>query len=173
MCNDIDDIIFFSILIGEAQRAAEALEAAAATSPMAEASLIETRKLIAEAMSYIKSIETGNMGYSVAGSDKEEEIVEGAKEITRVNGTRSAEIEKLGEMGLQANVNGTAHADPSSSSTSSSSLTSSSLSSWSDLSLKRKEVEENGEKQEKGSKGRRWVCGRLVEVEDEDADEEQ
>ncbi|KAK1414204.1 hypothetical protein QVD17_29945 [Tagetes erecta] len=160
-------ILRANILIGEAQRAAEALEAAAATSPMAEASLIETRKLIAEAMSYIKSIETGNAGSSAAGSDKEE-VVEDAKEITRVNGTRSAEVEKLDETRLQGNVNGTAHVDPSSTSSSSSLLMS-----WSDLSLKRNEVEEDGVKQEKGSKGRRWVCGRLVEDEDEDEDEDE
>ncbi|KAI3814882.1 hypothetical protein L1987_14529 [Smallanthus sonchifolius] len=163
----IEAILRANILIGEAQRAAEALEAVAAKSPMAESSLIETRKLIAEAMSYIKSIEMGNTGSSRAGSDKEE-IVEGVKEIARgrVNGTPSAEIAKLGDVGLKANanVNGTAHVDLSASS---------SLMTWSDSSLKRKEVEEDGEKQKKGGKGRRWVYGRLVEDEDEDEDEDQ
>ncbi|KAJ0677395.1 hypothetical protein HanOQP8_Chr12g0436291 [Helianthus annuus] len=172
-------ILRANILISEAQRAADALEAAAAKSPMAKASLIETRKLIAEAMSYIKSVEMVNSGSLGADSD-EEEIAEGVKEIeqeTRVNGTPCVEIAKLGEVGLQANVNGTARVDlsssPSSSSSSSSSIdsilsSSSSSSSWSDLSLKRKEVKEDGEKQEKRGKGRRWVCGRLVEDEDED-----
>ncbi|KAK9060545.1 hypothetical protein SSX86_021249 [Deinandra increscens subsp. villosa] len=165
-------ILKANILIGEAERAAEALEAAAAKSPMAEASLIETRKLIAEAMSYINSIEMGNTGSSGAGSDKEE-IVGGVHETEqgRVNGTRSVEISKLGEAGLQTNVNGTVHTDLSSSSSSilsSFASTSSSLSSMSDLSLKRKEVEEDGEKLKKGGRGRRWVCGRLVEDEDEE-----
>ncbi|KAF5776803.1 putative nuclease associated modular domain 3 [Helianthus annuus] len=175
-------ILRANILISEAQRAADALEAAAAKSPMAKASLIETRKLIAEAMSYIKSVETVNNGSLGADSD-EEEIAEGVKEIEqeeRVNGTPSVEIAKLGEVGLQVNVNGTARVDlsssPSSSSSSSSSIdsilsSSSSSSSWSDSSLKRKEVKKDGEKQEKRGKGRRWICGRLVEVEDEDEDE--
>ncbi|XP_076888224.1 uncharacterized protein LOC143538589 [Bidens hawaiensis] len=167
-------ILRANILIGEAQRAAEALEAAAAMSPVAEASLIETRKLIAEAMSYIKSIETGNSGALEAGSD--EEIVEGVKEIERgerVNGYPSVEIEKLGETGLQANVNGSVHTDLSSSIAPSPSPPSLSLPSpppSPSLSLR-----SDGEKQGKGGKGKRWVCGRLVEVEyqDEDEDEDQ
>ncbi|KAJ0724663.1 putative nuclease associated modular domain 3 [Helianthus annuus] len=89
-------ILRANILISEAQRAADALEAAAAKSPMAKASLIETRKLIAEAMSYIKSVETVNSGSLGADSD-EEEIAEGVKEIEqeeRVNGTPSVEKAK-------------------------------------------------------------------------------
>ncbi|KAI7737972.1 hypothetical protein M8C21_004934 [Ambrosia artemisiifolia] len=143
----------YNILIGEAQRAADALESAAATSPTAEASLIETRKLIAEAMSYIKSIEMGNSGTTGASFD-EEEIVEGVRENEQrgVNGTGSVEISKFGEEGLQANVNGIEH-----------------------------EVKEDGEKHENGGKRRKWVCGRLVEdgdgddvgVEDGDQDEDE
>ncbi|KAJ0515057.1 putative nuclease associated modular domain 3 [Helianthus annuus] len=158
-------ILRANILIGEAQRAAEALEAAAATSPTAEASLIETRKLIAEAKSYIKSIEMGNSGSAGASFDKEE-IVEGVREIEQrgVNGTGSLDIAKFGEEeGLQANVNGVEHVNLSSTATSSS---------WSDSTLKTKEVKEDGEKQEKGGKRRKWVCGRLVEV-DEDGDEDE
>lgn len=45
------------LLIGEAEKAAEALEVAAAVSPLAQASLIETRKLIAEAIESIGSID--------------------------------------------------------------------------------------------------------------------
>ncbi|KAL8138573.1 hypothetical protein V2J09_004574 [Rumex salicifolius] len=45
-------------LITEAEKAAKALEVAATTSPIAQASLIETRKLIAEAVQLIQSIET-------------------------------------------------------------------------------------------------------------------
>ncbi|GKC65328.1 nuclease associated modular domain 3, partial [Tanacetum coccineum] len=163
-------ILRANILIGEAQRAAEALEAAAAKSPMAEASLIETRKLIAEAISYIKSIETGNSGSAGAVPDKDE-IVEDASEIEQIGVNGAVETAKFGEASLQTNVNGMEHVKLSSSSSSSSSSTSSS---WSDLSLKMKEVGADGEKQEKGSKGRRWVCGRLVEVDEtEDQDEDK
>ncbi|KAL5755442.1 hypothetical protein ACOSQ2_020188 [Xanthoceras sorbifolium] len=45
------------LLIAEAEKAAKALEVAAAKSPIARASLIETRKLIAEATQSIESIE--------------------------------------------------------------------------------------------------------------------
>ncbi|XP_071741982.1 uncharacterized protein [Rutidosis leptorrhynchoides] len=166
-------ILRANILIGEAQRAAEALEAAAAKSPMAEASLVETRKLIAEAISYIKSIETDNSGTPGASFDKEE-IVAGVKDTEQkgVNGVATiglgaAEFEKFGDLGLEAN--GTERVDLSTMSLSSSPSTSSS---WSDLSLPVKKEETNGEKQEKGGKGRRWVCGRLVEDEDEDECEE-
>lgn len=49
------------LLIAEAARAAEALEIAALTSPLAKASLLETRKLIAEATLSIQSIEGGHL----------------------------------------------------------------------------------------------------------------
>ncbi|XP_074375816.1 uncharacterized protein LOC141717577 isoform X2 [Apium graveolens] len=45
------------LLIAEAEKAAKALELAATKSPLAQASLIETRKLIAEAIQSIESIE--------------------------------------------------------------------------------------------------------------------
>lgn len=47
------------LLIAEAEKAANALEVAAAWSPLAQASLVETWKLIAEAIQSMKSIETG------------------------------------------------------------------------------------------------------------------
>lgn len=46
------------MLIAEAEKAAKALEVAATTSPLARASLVETRKLIAEAIRSIESIDT-------------------------------------------------------------------------------------------------------------------
>ncbi|CAK8544995.1 unnamed protein product [Lathyrus sativus] len=46
------------LLIAEAEKAAKALEVAAATSPIARSSLIETRKLIAEAIQSLESIDT-------------------------------------------------------------------------------------------------------------------
>lgn len=48
----------FRLLIAEAERAAKALEVAALKSPLAKASLSETRKLIAEANLSLKSIES-------------------------------------------------------------------------------------------------------------------
>ncbi|KAG6788795.1 hypothetical protein POTOM_004872 [Populus tomentosa] len=50
-------------LIAEAEKAANTLEAAAARSPIARASLIEARKLIAEAIQSIESVDTG---YSIS-----------------------------------------------------------------------------------------------------------
>ncbi|KAJ4953393.1 hypothetical protein NE237_030225 [Protea cynaroides] len=49
------------LLIVEAEKAAMALEAAAVRSPLAQASLLETRKLIAEATQSIKDIEAGHV----------------------------------------------------------------------------------------------------------------
>ncbi|KAJ1390774.1 Nuclease associated modular domain 3 [Sesbania bispinosa] len=46
------------LLIAEAEKAAKALEIAATRSPIAQSSLIETRKLIAEAIQSLESIET-------------------------------------------------------------------------------------------------------------------
>lgn len=47
------------VLIAEAEKAAKALEVAALRSPLARASLMETRKLIAEAIQSIESIDAG------------------------------------------------------------------------------------------------------------------
>ena len=47
------------MLIAEAEKAAKALEVAAEKSPVAQASLVETRKLIAEAIQSISSIDEG------------------------------------------------------------------------------------------------------------------
>ncbi|KAF7134739.1 hypothetical protein RHSIM_Rhsim08G0245400 [Rhododendron simsii] len=54
-------IVQAKLLIAEAEMAAKALEAAAMTSPVAQASLIETRKLIAEAIQSLQSIEKGQI----------------------------------------------------------------------------------------------------------------
>lgn len=51
-------VAFCRLLIAEAEKAAMALEASATKSPVARASLIETRQLIAEAIRSIDSIET-------------------------------------------------------------------------------------------------------------------
>ncbi|KAK8646018.1 hypothetical protein V6N13_119819 [Hibiscus sabdariffa] len=70
------------LLIAEAEKAAKALEVAAGKSPIARASLIETRKLIAEAIQSIESIEGGrvtyyeNGGYIAVASDEPVSLVE-------------------------------------------------------------------------------------------------
>ncbi|CAH1425389.1 unnamed protein product [Lactuca virosa] len=155
-----------NVLIGEAQRAAEALEEAAAKSPVAEASLIETRKLIAEAIRYIESIEMGNNQSLESGNDKDEKMV-----VEDVRGIEQRGVNGIGGMGLSdggigmlADVaNGRENIDILSS-----------ASTWGDMGLEMKEVEGDGdggrkmmsEKQER--KGRRWVCGRLVEDEEDE-----
>ncbi|KAK7258390.1 hypothetical protein RIF29_23964 [Crotalaria pallida] len=56
------------LLIAEAEKAAKALEVAATKSPIAQASLIETRKLIAEAIQSLESIETRGVTDSIVPS---------------------------------------------------------------------------------------------------------
>ncbi|KAF6157354.1 hypothetical protein GIB67_004292, partial [Kingdonia uniflora] len=78
------------LLISEAEKAAKALEVAARTSPLARASLLETRKLIAEATRSIQAVERGhdtssknkntNINYSTledSSSSEEKEICTG------------------------------------------------------------------------------------------------
>ncbi|CAB4302667.1 unnamed protein product [Prunus armeniaca] len=92
------------LLIAEAEKAAMALEVAATKSPVARASLIETRQLIAEAIQFIESIETApissheNEDYLVASnqviSQDEKETYTGIGGLTeaenrRVNGTQT------------------------------------------------------------------------------------
>lgn len=55
------NVTFCRLLIAEAEKAAKALEVSATKSPIAQASLIETRKLIAEAVQSIESIESGQI----------------------------------------------------------------------------------------------------------------
>ncbi|KAJ9537638.1 hypothetical protein OSB04_030371 [Centaurea solstitialis] len=151
-----------NVLIAEAQRAAEALEVAAAKNPMAEASLVETRKLIAEAISYIESIE---MLHSPSPDVKTEIEQRGG-----VNGVGSLGLSDAGigskhvAEDMHVVANGKEHINVSSSSASSWGL----------------QVEEDvgrtmaSEEEEKGSKGRkRWVCGRLVEDDDDEEEEEE
>ena len=52
----------FRVLIAEAQKAAKAFEVVAMESPVAQASLIEARELIAEATQTIEKIENGKIG---------------------------------------------------------------------------------------------------------------
>ncbi|KAJ6711834.1 NUMOD3 MOTIF FAMILY PROTEIN EXPRESSED [Salix purpurea] len=92
-------------LIAEAEKAANTLEAAAVRSPIARASLIEARKLIAEAIQSIESVDTG---YNISNEIDRlpdpslaptEQISEVEKEINSGNGG-------LGQAALRQ-VNGT------------------------------------------------------------------
>ncbi|KAJ6308686.1 hypothetical protein OIU76_018299 [Salix suchowensis] len=94
-----------AIELAEAEKAANTLEAAAVRSPIARASLIEARKLIAEAIQSIESVDTG---YSISNEiDRHpdpslaptEQISEVEKEINSGNGG-------LGQAALRQ-VNGT------------------------------------------------------------------
>ncbi|KAJ6715022.1 NUMOD3 MOTIF FAMILY PROTEIN EXPRESSED [Salix viminalis] len=99
-------------LIAEAEKAANTLEAAAVRSPIARASLIEARKLIAEAIQSIESVDTG---YSISNeidrhpdpslaptkqiSEVEKEINSGNRglgqaALGQVNGTKILETSK-------------------------------------------------------------------------------
>ncbi|KAM7480669.1 hypothetical protein LguiA_028882 [Lonicera macranthoides] len=72
------------LLIAEAEKAANALEVAAKMSPLAQASLIETRKLIAQAIQSLQSTRND------AGRETEEEIEDRSQTSqTEVNGTRA------------------------------------------------------------------------------------
>jgi hypothetical protein len=80
------------LLIIEAQKAAKALEVAAMKSPIARASLMETRELIAEAIQSIESIETGQITFHENGSypsAASNELISQVQEDTgiEVNGT--------------------------------------------------------------------------------------
>ncbi|CAM8909664.1 unnamed protein product [Rhodiola kirilowii] len=94
------------LMIGEAEKAAEALEAAASTNPHSMASLIETRKLIKEAIQSIQSIDSTtsvNALVSTQSSENSDELssivltqmhivnrVNGAD--VKINGTRPRAI---------------------------------------------------------------------------------
>ncbi|PIN13740.1 hypothetical protein CDL12_13638 [Handroanthus impetiginosus] len=81
------------LLIAEAEKAAEALELAAKKNPLAKASLIESRMLIAEAIQLIESIEPGD----TISTEKDNDLSE--------NTTNNADAQNL-EIVQQRKVNG-------------------------------------------------------------------
>lgn len=104
-------IISCRLLIAEAEKAAKALEVAATRSPLALASLMETKKLIAEAIQSVESIEAGQLPshensrdplFSSAvpvNHDAEKEMDEEAEGLNpvderKVNGTKSLVLSK-------------------------------------------------------------------------------
>ena len=105
-------------MIAEAEKAAKALEVAATKSPIAQASLIETRKLIAEATQTLESIETlakteSNVS-SVAWTEVEEDTgaaleVKNLSTTGRVNGYKtisSSDDKFINGFGLQKSLSG-------------------------------------------------------------------
>lgn len=97
-------------LIAEAEKAANTLEAAAMRSPIARASLIEARKLIAEAIQSIESVDTG---YSVSNDSISNEIdrhpdpsLAPTKQVSEVEKEINAGNGGLGQVALRQ-VNGT------------------------------------------------------------------
>ncbi|KAI5602298.1 hypothetical protein BDE02_01G146700 [Populus trichocarpa] len=97
-------------LIAEAEKAANTLEAAAVRSPIARASLIEARKLIAEAIQSIESVDTG---YSISNDSISNEIdrhpdlsLAPTKQVSEVEKEINAGNGGLGQVALRQ-VNGT------------------------------------------------------------------
>ncbi|KAF7813959.1 uncharacterized protein G2W53_027928 [Senna tora] len=84
------------LLIAEAEKAAKALEVAATKSPIAHASLIETRKLIAEAIQSLESIEIPRITESTASS---------SASLSEIDQERSEESEVLNHTDM-GQVNG-------------------------------------------------------------------
>ncbi|KAL2345980.1 hypothetical protein Fmac_007265 [Flemingia macrophylla] len=109
------------LLIAEAEKAAKALEVAATKSPIAQSSLIETRKLIAEAIQSLESIDTqaianGNVpsvGLSEVKKKNESAFeVLNQSQMTQVNGHTTLSSsdckfsEDFGKFSLEKLVNG-------------------------------------------------------------------
>ncbi|ONK76474.1 uncharacterized protein A4U43_C03F28340 [Asparagus officinalis] len=163
------------LLITKAEKAAKALEVAAQRSPLAQASLIETRKLIAEATRSIESIENGQPISHDSGDE-----ASFTSEAPVVNHFQSAHKSyNSGEVLDDRLVNGFHLA--------STSLEPNSGQKDSDLkNLEEEQPKVNGSIQYKSSprqregllkskeggeirsatKSKKWVCGRLVEVDE-------
>ncbi|KAA8540197.1 hypothetical protein F0562_024240 [Nyssa sinensis] len=91
------------LLIAEAEKAAKALEVAAMRSPLAQASLIETRKLIAEAIQSIESIEIIQVDSD--GNDRHPSLASNGV-VNHVEKEKDTEIKGLSQP-EQREINGT------------------------------------------------------------------
>lgn len=96
-------MIFCRLLIAEAEKAAKALEVAATRSPLAHASLMETKKLIAEAIQSIESIEAGQIS---SHENNRDPSFSSAVPVNHVEKEMDAGIEGLNQAD-QRKVNGT------------------------------------------------------------------
>lgn len=109
------------LLIAEAEKAAKALEVAALKSPVAQASLVETRKLIAEAVQSIESIEAGDITTDVNGRNSPAEAIHSVEstetgqlptnENDRYSSAESTEFISPVEKMPSAGQDGSDHAD--------------------------------------------------------------
>ncbi|KAI0516394.1 hypothetical protein KFK09_009067 [Dendrobium nobile] len=154
------------LLIAEAERAAKALEVAALKSPLAKASLLETRKLIAEANLSLRSIESGRLMPQESVVESQNNTITAINQVNGFHNLSSTENSdaikeyqtRYGievEEGSEASQN---HLPPYHPNRIESDRTETIAH---DL-VSRKPSDSN-----MGStKRRKWVCGRLVEVED-------
>ncbi|GAB2273784.1 hypothetical protein Dimus_008562 [Dionaea muscipula] len=104
------------LLIAEARAASKALEAAARSSPIARASLIETKKLINEAVQYIQSIENVQFPTSEPIFERENEVVEEfaygpipthQEQVNGIHGSGSSQIDSANfVLFMQDSING-------------------------------------------------------------------
>ena len=161
-------------MISEAEKAAKVLEVAAMTSPVAHASLLESKKLIAEATQLIESLEISQVASDedVTYHQPSDTLLEVCSESEteqpgEVNGTHT--FSNNGES-LHLNLrcsdlpqpNGTRIDPPPPESNGAIKLTKSPhLSNGSDVCHG---MEEKGESLESGNVTKKWVRGRLVEV---------
>ncbi|XAR49823.1 hypothetical protein NMG60_11003976 [Bertholletia excelsa] len=101
------------LLIAQAEKAAKVLEVAAFRNPVAQASLIETRKLLAEAVELIESTEFGQTdssengirpstgsGELVSHAEKENGRIQGQSDYKEINGTEDVRYSKTDIKGL-------------------------------------------------------------------------
>ncbi|PKA61383.1 hypothetical protein AXF42_Ash014299 [Apostasia shenzhenica] len=91
------------LLISEAERAAKALEVAALKSPLAKASLLETRRLIAEATCSIESIEHGQLMMNETESDSDRPIHGSQTVLSMMSETQSDHLIANGSHVLSSN----------------------------------------------------------------------
>lgn len=165
------------LLIAEAEKAAKALEVAAATSPIARSSLIETRKLIAEAIESLESIDTQktddcNVPLEVNKENESTFEVGNHSQMSRVNGHTTVYklAEDFGYLSLGRPVNG----DPELHLTNGCAFLPFSLNSQINQyrsSNQEKETDDSPTEDETQSRStiatKKWVRGRLVEVSEE------
>ncbi|KAJ0250487.1 hypothetical protein HA466_0138120 [Hirschfeldia incana] len=172
------------LLILEAEKAAKVLEVAAMTSPVAQASLLESKKLIAEATQLIESIEMRQVASDEDGTlnsildvdtESETKVTTDQEQPGGVNGTytfpingesvhlnmKPSELQTLNREGTTKQPNGTRLYPPTESNGAIKLTESSHLPNGSNM---YHGMEEKAESLESGSVTKKWVRGRLVEV---------
>ncbi|KAJ4896763.1 Uncharacterized protein Rs2_23557 [Raphanus sativus] len=170
------------ILISEAEKATNVLEIAAMTSPVAQASLLESKKLIAEATQLIESIEMRQVASDEDGTspqpcnslldESETEVTTDQEDLGDVNGTYTFTINgesvhlnmkpsDLQTFNITKQPNGTRVHQPTESNGAIKLTESPHLPNGSNV---YHGMEEKAESLESGNVTKKWVRGRLVEV---------